>query len=172
MTDAQAPREGPGPSRWQRWFVLPVKHQLTQGISPEKLAWTIALAVVLGVFPIMGTTSIVCFLVGWALRLNQPVMQGFNTLMYPLHLALILVFIRMGEHLYGAPPIPFSIPQLLEKFKEDPMRFAREFGWTAWQGVSAWLLVAPVAAVLIRIAVLPVLRRAAAKIHDRTAMES
>lgn len=159
------------PSRWQRWFILPVKRQLTQGTSAEKLAWTIALAVTLGVFPIMGTTSLVCLLAGWALRLNQPILQAFNTLMYPLHLASILVFIRLGEKLHGAPPIPFSIPQLLARFQQSPWTFAKEFGWTAWHGVSAWLLIAPIAALLLRLALLPLLRRMAEKLHpDRVAV--
>ena len=37
----------------------------------------------------------------------------------------------------------------------------------AWHGVSAWLLIAPVAAVLIKLAVMPILRRLEASIHRR-----
>jgi len=47
---------------WKRWFINPVLKQLTQGISAEKLAWTVAIGCALGIFPIMGTTSLVCFL--------------------------------------------------------------------------------------------------------------
>lgn len=142
---------------WRRWFVTPIVNQLTQGSSPVKLAWTIALGVVLGVFPIMGSTSLVCLLVGWLLKLNQPVLHIFKTAVYPLHLALILVFIRLGEQLHGVPLISFSIPELVAKFNADPLQFARDFGMAAWHGVTAWLLIAPVAAVLIRISVLPFL---------------
>lgn len=154
-------------SRWRRWLVTPVTSQLSVGITPERIGWTIALGIVLGVFPVMGTTTIVCLLAGWLLRLNQPVLHVFKVLVYPLHLALILVFIRLGEHLYGVPLISFSIPQLLGKFKNDPLQFARDFGMAAWHGVSAWLLIAPVAAVLIKLAVMPILRRLEASIHRR-----
>lgn len=151
----------PADGWWRRWVLAPVLAQLTGGVSPERIGWTIALGIVLGVFPIMGTTTLVCLAAGWLLKLNQPVLHVFKTLVYPLHLALILVFIRLGERIYGVPLISFSIPQLLERFKYDPLRFAGEFGSAAWHGVSAWLLIAPVAAVLIKLAVMPLLRRLA-----------
>ncbi len=160
---SMVPRE----SWWRRWLVAPVVAQLTLGISSERIGWTIALGIVLGVFPIMGTTTLVCLLAGWLLRLNQPVLHVFKTLVYPLHLALILVFIRLGERLYGVPLISFSIPQLLEKFKNDPLQFARDFGVAAWHGVSAWLLIAPVVAVLIKLAVTPLLKRLEGSIQRR-----
>ena len=128
---AISPRE----SWWRRWLVAPVVAQLTVGISPERIGWTIALGIVLGVFPIMGSTTLISLLVGWILHLNQPVLHVFKTLVYPLHLALILVFIRLGERLYGVPLIAFSIPQMIAKFKADPLLFAQDFGMAAWHGV-------------------------------------
>ena len=150
-------------SGWRRWLIAPIKAQLMQGMTVERVSWTIALGVVLGVFPIMGSTTLVCLLAGWALNLNQALLHVFKTTVYPLHLALILVFIRLGERLYGAPLIAFSIPQLLARFKHDPLQFARDFGMAAWHGVSAWLLIAPLAALLIKMAVIPLVSRLAAK---------
>jgi hypothetical protein len=111
----------------------------------------------------MGSTTLVCFLAGWALRLNQPILHSFSSLVFPLHLGLILVFIRLGQKLYGVAPIPFAIPELLARFHADPLQFARDFGMAAWHGVSAWLLVAPPLALAIKAATLPLLRRAAAR---------
>lgn len=146
-------------SWWRRWLLKPVMAQLTQGISADRLAWTIALGVVFGVFPIMGSTTLVCLLVGYLFRLNQPVLHVFKTAAYPLHLALILVFIHLGERLFGVPSLPFSIPELLSKFKEDPLQFARDFGMAAFHGVVAWAVIAPVAAMLIKVSVMPMLIR-------------
>jgi len=152
---------------WRRWFVTPLVNQLTQGSSPAKLAWTIALGIVVGVFPIMGSTTLVCLFVGWIFKLNQPILHIFKSAVYPLHLGLILVFIRLGERLYGVPLISFSIPELVGKFNADPLQFARDFGMAAWHGVSAWLLIAPLALVLIKIAVLPVLFSLAKSLEKR-----
>ncbi|WP_348223464.1 DUF2062 domain-containing protein [Luteolibacter sp.] len=159
--------EGSRETCWRRWFVAPVKVQLGQGMSAERISWTIALGIVLGVFPVMGTPTLLCLLAGWALCLNHVLLQVFKEAMYPLHLALILVFIRLGERLWGAPLISFSIPELLGKFKADPLQFARDFGMAAWHGVSAWLLIAPVAAVLIKWAITPGVRRLAESLEKR-----
>lgn len=162
-----SPRE----SRWRRWLIAPVVVQLTGGASLDKIAWTIALGMVLGIFPVMGTTTFVCLLAGWLCKLNQPLLHVFRAIVYPLHLLLILVFIRLGERLYDAPLISFSIPQLVGKFEESPLQFARDFGMAAWHGVSAWLLVAPIVAVLVKQAVMPVLRSLSESLKRRREVE-
>ena len=152
-------------SRIRKWIVMPLCAQLTAGASPDKLAWTVAAGMTLGIFPIMGSTTLVCLAAGWALRMNQAVLHVFKSLVYPLHLALILVFIRLGERLAGAPLITLSIPQLVARFKTDPLQFAGDFGLAAWHGVSAWLLLAPVMAILIKLAASPALRALRGKIN-------
>ena len=164
---ATEPIEPSSESRWRRWLVTPVKAQLSQGISVNRVSWTIALGLVLGVFPVMGTTSLVCLLVGWAFHLNQALLHLFKTVVYPLHLALILVFIRLGERLYGVPLISFSIPELLGKFKAAPLQFVQDFGMAAWHGVSAWLVIAPFAVVVIKIMTTPILQRVSRALDER-----
>jgi uncharacterized protein (DUF2062 family) len=152
---------------WRRWIVRPVMNQLTAGISPDRLGWSISTGVVLGIFPIMGTTSLLCLLFGWCFKLNQPVLHVFKSLVYPLQLGLILVFIRMGQKLYGVPLLALSIPQMLTRFRADPMQFARDFGLAAWHGITAWMIVAPLLAILIKLLATPLLRKAARKIQSR-----
>lgn len=152
---------------WRRWFVSPIVAQLTQGISVERISWTISLGFVIGVFPIMGSTTLVCLAAGWVFRLNQALLHVFKAAVYPLHLVLILVFIRLGERLFGSPLITFSIPELMGKFKASPLQFARDFGVAAGQGVCAWLLIAPFTALLIKWAVTPAVRQLAKSLMER-----
>ncbi len=159
-------------SRWRRWLVAPVMAQLRQGISMERISWTIALGIVLGVFPVMGTTTMFCALAAWALKLNQPIMHAFNWLIYPLHLASILLFIRLGERLHGVAPISFSVPQLMAAFRADPIQFGRDFGMAAWHGVSAWLLIAPFAVVLIKLLTAPLLKQLSMSLNKRKGVEA
>ncbi len=152
---------------WRRWFVAPVMAQLTQGISPDRIAWSISLGIVIGVFPILGSTTVVCLLAAWGLRLNHVAMQVFKEAVYPLHLLMIPVFIRMGERLAGVPLMSFSISELIGKFSADPVLFIRDFGMAAWHGVSAWLLFAPVAAVLLKWIVTPMIKSLAISLKKR-----
>lgn len=145
---------------WRRWLVAPIIAQLTSGISPEKLSWTVALGMVLGVFPVMGTTTVLCLIAGWALKLNQPVLHVSRVLVYPLHLLLIIVFIHFGQRLFGVPLLSFSIPDLLEKFRVSPFQFFQDFGMAALQGVAAWAIFALPATWLIQIFTSPLLRKA------------
>jgi uncharacterized protein (DUF2062 family) len=148
-------------SLWRKFLVDPVLTQLRQGITPEKIAATIAASVALGIFPVLGSTTLLCTLAGVFFRLNQPVLQAVNFAVYPLQLGLIPLFIRLGETLYGAPHLPFSIPQLLAKFKAAPLAFFHDFAMTFVHCVSAWLLVVPWVSLALFYLLRPVLKRIA-----------
>ena len=57
-----------------RWL-KPVIQLLRQGVSPEKIALTIALGIILGVTPVLGSTLLLCTLAAIVLRLNLPAIQ-------------------------------------------------------------------------------------------------
>ena len=147
----------PTGSRLRRWLVEPIINQLNRGITPEKLSWTIALGFTLGIFPIIGSTSLVCFIAGYFLKLNQAILHIFKSLTYPLHIALILVFIHLGQQLNGVPLLPFSISEMMSQFKDSPAQFARDFGMAAWYGIEAWAIAALILIPIIRIISLPLL---------------
>lgn len=140
----------PPASFWRRRVVLPIAAQLSQGISPEKIALTVALGVVIGIFPILGATTLICAAVAWRLKLNQPIMQLVNYLMYPPHLLLLLPFYRTGESLFGSGHVPiFSVTELVERFRAGPMQFFIDYGMVGFYGVVVWCLIAPVAIAIL-----------------------
>jgi uncharacterized protein (DUF2062 family) len=147
---------------WRKRVISVITAQLVQGISPAKISLTIALGLNLGIFPILGATTLLCAIAGFWLKLNQPVIQLVNWIASPLQLTLILVFVRLGEWLTRAPHLQLSIPLLVRKFQDSPMNFLREFGLTGLHGIIAWLLVAPFLTALLYGALLPPLRKLAA----------
>ncbi len=62
--------------RWLRPFIK----LLRQGVSPEKIALTISLGIILGVTPVLGSTVLLCTLAAIVLRLNLPAIQLVNGL--------------------------------------------------------------------------------------------
>lgn len=144
---------------WRRRVVDLMLAQLRQGITPQKLALTLALGTVIALFPIMGTTTALCVLVGVALRLNQPIIQLVNWIAWPLQIPGIYLFVRAGEWITHSPPVSFSITALLVAFKDSPVRFLQQYGMTGLRGVLAWALIAPGAAALIYMLTLPLLKR-------------
>ena len=111
---------------WRERVVGLIGSQLTQGVTPQKIALTIALGINLAMFPILGSTTLLCAAVAFWLKLNQPIIQLVNWLAYPLQFAMLLPFIRIGEWLTRAPQVTFSIPQMLQKFHDAPGKFLGE----------------------------------------------
>lgn len=154
---------------WRRWVVRPVVQQLTQGTSPQKIAQALAYGLTLGIFPIIGSTTLLALLVGIPLRLNQPVLQAFKTLATPLQWALVLGFYRLGETLYGVPHVPLSIPRMMERFFAEPGPFFRDYGMTALYGITVWLLMAPVLLLVLYAISRPLIEGMAAQLTRRHA---
>jgi uncharacterized protein (DUF2062 family) len=133
----------------QKRIINPVFTFLKQGISPQKLALTIALGFVIALIPVLGSTTLLCALVAWVFRLNMPAIQLINYLAYPLQFILFLPFIRLGEFIFKAPKMPFSIPQIYDMFKADLLGAISTLWWTTMHAIVAWLLVSPFVAFLI-----------------------
>ena len=148
----------PTQSVWTRRVVTPLVNQLRQGITPEKISMTIALGLVLGVFPILGATTILCGLAAVRLGLNQPIIQLVNYVAYPLQLLALIPFYRAGETLFRQPHLPLSIPMLIERFRADTGKFFGDFGLVAVQGIVVWCLLAPIIAGAVYFTVRPPLR--------------
>lgn len=128
---------------WQRRVRDPIVAQLTQGITPEKIALTLAVGAACALFPILGATTLLCFLAGIALRLNQPLIQLINQLFWPLHVGAIYGCVRLGETLFHAPHASLNIPHMSRQFRDHPGDFWREFGATGLHAIGAWIILAP-----------------------------
>jgi uncharacterized protein (DUF2062 family) len=144
---------------WQRHVIDPIASQLTQGITPEKVALTLAVGSALALFPIIGTTTLLCLAAGVLLKLNQPIIQMVNALCTPIHLPVIYLEFRVGNWIFGAasPHLGILMNHLLWS---DPREFIEKFGLTALHAITAWACVAPLWMLAVYVLALPVLREA------------
>lgn len=142
LNQLSLPSDSP-PSFWQRRLIRPIRSQLTQGITPDKIAVTLAVGTACSLVPFFGFTSLLNLGVGLWLRLNQPILQTLNQLLGPLQLVLIVVYVRIGERIWGAPAMPLSVPTLIHSFRQNPAGFLQRFGWTGVHAATAWLLSVP-----------------------------
>ena len=147
------------PSVWQRRLIGPIRAQLTQGVTPDKLALTFAVGTACSLLPFLGFTSLLNLGVGLWLRLNQPILQTLNQILGPLQLVLILVYVRIGEKIWGAPPMPLSVSTLVHSFRDNPAAFLQRFGWTGVHAATAWLLSVPLIVGGLYFSLRPVMRK-------------
>jgi uncharacterized protein (DUF2062 family) len=147
---------------WFRLRILePLLRLLREGLTPEGLACSLTVGLALGIIPLFGTSTALCVAAALAFRLNQPAMQVANYLAYPLQIALLIPFIRLGEHLFGAPRLPLALPLLLEAVKADAWAALGTFWTSLWHAAVAWALVVPLPAVLLAWVLTKVFRRVA-----------
>ena len=162
-----APAAAPRPAFWQRRLVAPLRAQLTQGVTPDKLALTLAVGTACSLLPFLGFTTLLNLGVGLWLRLNHPILQTVNYLLGAAQVALILVYVRLGELIWHAPPMPLSIGQLVQAFRDSPAAFLQRFAWTGVHAATAWVLSVPLIVAGLYYALRPVMRRFAARRADR-----
>jgi len=123
----------------------PIRELFLQGTSPGKIALCVACGVTLAVFPVIGTTTLLCTVVAVTLGLNLPAIQAINWLAAPLQLALLLPLMRMGDSLFAAHRSPLSAEQLFTMVRQHPGSAATMLGLSTLHAVIAWLLLAPLA---------------------------
>jgi uncharacterized protein (DUF2062 family) len=142
-----------------RAVVEPLIKLLRQGLSLERLALSVAFGIALGVFPILGTTSLLCALVAILFRLNIPAMQLMNHVVFPLQIVLILPFIRLGELLYGADPIPLTLHQIQALLGSNYWHALSFLAGSFVHATTAWFIVAPLAIYSLYLLLTPLFRR-------------
>ncbi|HWG20848.1 MAG TPA: DUF2062 domain-containing protein [Terracidiphilus sp.] len=153
----------PGPS----WEAIKEKAAawLLEGISPQRLALTLALGFALGCIPVVGVPTGLCAVVALSFRLNLPAIQAANYAAMPFQLALIVPLVRLGGKLTPSslahPALDLSIlaHSPLQLITHSSAQILSQLGILAGQALLAWVLMAiPVVAVLT-IALTGVLRR-------------
>lgn len=130
---------------------------LSEGMTPHKLALTLALGVMLGAIPVLGTTTILCAIAAVVLRLNLPLIQAVQFLAYPLQLLLLIPFMQAGQWIFREPPLPFTYVDLVAFFHAG-FGHAIEMLWTySLHGLVAWLILGGAGALLIYVVARPLL---------------
>jgi uncharacterized protein (DUF2062 family) len=134
-------------SRIADWFKRKVKDpllaELKQGITAKDLALASAVSLAIAVNPFIGTTTLLCLLAGKIFRLNHVVMQTINYFSYPLQIALIIPWIRLGEKLTGSEAQVIEFTQMKAEFSQSFANFVSKFCQLGVHAFLGWLVVVP-----------------------------
>jgi|SRR5579863_9590465 hypothetical protein len=136
---------------------------LSQGISPRRLALTLAIGFVVGCIPVVGLPTGICAVIALAFRLNLPAIQVANYLAMPFQVVLILPLMRLGaklipiatRHTLDFSVIAHSPAAVLANFPQ----LVLQVGGLASQALFAWLLLAVPVMVVLTTTLTALLRR-------------
>jgi uncharacterized protein (DUF2062 family) len=176
VADRFPPSAGNAPAAkrpfWQSRVRDPLVALLTQGATPEGLSKTLAWCAVCSMFPFLGTTALLNLAVGHALKLNHALMQTVNQLVGTLHILMILLYVRVGETLWGHTGDRFSIIEMIKDFTDLSFGdFMAKFGWAGVHAFTAWAVTAPLLYWLTYYTARPALRRLARLLPARPTPE-
>jgi len=121
----------------------PLLRQLRGGVTPRRLAWSLAVGIVLGINPSVGFTTMVVVLLAWFFGLDQVASQVGLHAMTPLHLVLFLPFIELGVHLFHTRQLPLDRRQI-EHLSHHPVWLIRSIWQWEWHALVVWGVVAAV----------------------------
>lgn len=141
--------------RWLKPFI----QLLRQGMSPEKIALTIALGIILGVTPVLGSTTLLCALAAILLRLNLPAIQLVNGVVYPLQFLLLIPFYRLGAWMFRADASTVSLGGVLALIREGVGQAVRALWIVTIHALIAWLALGMIALAILYAGLVPLVRQ-------------
>jgi uncharacterized protein (DUF2062 family) len=148
-------------------MVNPVMGLLKMGADPDKLAWSLALGVVVGVNPLLGSTTLVVLGLAAAFRLNIVASQVGNHAMYPVEILMFPVFVKVGSLVFNTPKLPLAGKALWHAVKHHPWDTTRLLWSWEWHALVVWAVFAVVALPAIAWGSEPMLRKMARRVGQR-----
>ena len=147
--------------RWLKPFI----QLLGQGVSPEKIALTIALGIILGVTPVLGVTTLLCTLAAILLRLNLPAIRLVNGVVYPLQFILLIPFYRLGAWMFRAEASTISLGGVTALIREGVGHAIRTLWVVTMHALLAWLALGIMALAILYAVLVPLLRQLWRRVH-------
>jgi uncharacterized protein (DUF2062 family) len=151
------------------WFyrhgVLPILALLRMGATPRSLGWSIAAGMLIGINPVVGSTTLLCLAVTFRFRLNLVATQIANHAMFPLELALIVPFIRLGSRVFHTAAMPLAPDALLQAARSTPLTLTHNLWMWVWHAFVLWAVMAVVAVPLLALTLTALLERIQTRIR-------
>ncbi|XP_052202923.1 uncharacterized protein LOC127808429 [Diospyros lotus] len=143
-----------GPRWFQKKVVDPLLLILRRGAEPKQLAFSAALGITLGVFPICGVTVFLCGMAIGLLgsRCHAPTAMLANFIATPVELSLVVPFLRLGEVISGGSHFPLTSDALKKVLTGQA---SREVLQSIWHAVFGWLVAAPFILAMLHILFFP-----------------
>ncbi|KAJ8647387.1 hypothetical protein MRB53_000410 [Persea americana] len=137
-----------------RKIVDPLIQILRRGAEPNQLAFSAALGITLGIFPICGVTVLLC---GIAIAIlgnlcHAPTLMLANFVATPIELSLVVPFLRFGEVISGSNHFPLTSDALR---KVVTGQASREVLFSIFHALLGWLIAAPFILGILYVVFLP-----------------
>lgn len=119
-----------------------IKQPFQQGLTRYAIAKAIIVGLLISVFPVFGTTTVLLTIISVKFKLNLPVMIVVSYLATPLQFMLFLPFIRVGETIFNTKHTLLTIQEIKAAFEVSFIDAVGRLIFELICGISGWLLIA------------------------------
>jgi len=140
-------------------ILIPFKLVPKDGLTPDKLAFSVTIGIIAGLFPVFGTTTLLCLLLTLLFRQNLLVVQSVQWLLAVFQIFLIIPFMRLGAFLMNQPELHINLDQIKSAFEPGMMEGIQTLGMFHLYGILSWTVLAIPSAFISYFAFLAVFRK-------------
>ena len=117
-----------------------LKNWLISPSSPGKIVLSFTLGFYLGLFPVVGLTTLLCLVATFLFRLNPLIIQVANFSVFPLQLVLIYPFMKAGRILFFTKKELLPVVSLKQLFTADGWNYFCYLCESVAGGIAVWSL--------------------------------
>ena len=158
------------------WLKEKIRFIFTRNVSLEQLTLSIVLGITLGLFPIPGLTTAVCFIGGLVVSVNVPIMMTVNLLVTPIELAMVPIFFMASNYfgiyqlIYGSTSITpsFDLSSMIASVKSDILGGILQFADIFLLAIIAWIVFVPIASFILYYLLKPLVSNLILKFKSKT----
>lgn len=129
-----------------RRLIEPIKNRVLipfriiprEGLPPEKLALSVSIGIISGLFPVIGFTTLLGLALTAAFRQNLALVQSVSWFLSLLQLLLIIPLMRMGALLWDQHNIHITLGQMEQAFQPGILSGLQTIGIFHLYGILAW----------------------------------
>ena len=134
-----------------------IRSMLKEGMSIHKIALCLAMGATLGVFPVLGITTLLCTVAAFVFRLNLPAIQMFNYLVYPVQLALLTPFYSIGSWLFKQESWLTPGENLITLIKNDFWGSMTSLWNLTLYAIFTWMVICPILVLVLYMILKPMI---------------
>lgn len=123
-------------------FLVPFRLVPKDGLTPEKLAFSVTLGIVSGIFPVIGMTTLLSILLTMLFRQNLLIVQAVQWVLALFQVLLIIPFMQLGAYILNVHAIHISMAQINHAFQPGMLSGIKTVGIFHLYGMLSWLILA------------------------------
>jgi len=123
-----------------RKILIPFRLVPKDGLTPEKLAFSVTIGIVSGIFPVIGMTTLLSIVLTMLFRQNLLIVQSVQWILALVQILLIIPFMQFGAYLLHQSVAHINMEQINHAFQPGMLSGIKTVGMFHLYGILTWLI--------------------------------